>query len=250
MASRGRGTTGRPGRGPTARRGRGRLPEDVDRDAAARIPVTADAQPCGLHLVEQALADADGDVLVEAAMVAEAAEVELERLAFDDRLAGGIVDHEVGEVGLAGDRAERGEFGHREAHEVERAGARVGDIVELRFLRGGGKLRSTGRGGACRPSADRRFARRDRRIVGQRERGAVAGAPVEEGDRAREQDEAERHRQANSSTTASGESLSVAPTIPAKATPNRLSPTISPVAMSTPSRSAKAGLGARSAHLL
>ena len=32
------------------------MPEDVDRNAAARIPVTADAQPAGLHFVEQSTA--------------------------------------------------------------------------------------------------------------------------------------------------------------------------------------------------
>ena len=47
-----------------------------------------------------------------------------------------------------------------------------------------------------------------------------------------------------------GSSLSVAATSPAKATPNRDSPTISPVAISTPSRSANSGLGARLAHSL
>ena len=56
--------------------------------------------------------------------------------------------------------------------------------------------------------------------------------------------------QANSLIRASGESLLVAPTIAAKATPNRLSPTISPVAISTPMRSANSGFAARAAHLL
>jgi hypothetical protein len=37
------------------------LPEHVDRDAAARVPVAANAQPLRIHLGEQALANADGD---------------------------------------------------------------------------------------------------------------------------------------------------------------------------------------------
>ncbi len=64
-------------------------------------------------------------------MVTEAAEEELEAFGFDDGLAGGIVDHEMREVGLAGNRAERGEFGCGEAHEIEFGGARIGDIVQF-----------------------------------------------------------------------------------------------------------------------
>src|SRR6476661_541244 len=52
-------------------RRRARLPEHVDRHPATRVPVAADAQPLRLHLVEQALPDADGHVFVETAMIAE-----------------------------------------------------------------------------------------------------------------------------------------------------------------------------------
>ena len=67
-------------------------------------------------------------------MVAERAEEQLQALALDDRLAGRIVDHQMREVGLAGDRAQRGELGRGEAHQVERARPRVGHIVERRFV--------------------------------------------------------------------------------------------------------------------
>src|SRR5207237_4067373 len=70
-------------RDPEAGRRRAGLPEDVDRNAAARIPVAADAQPSGLHLLRQPLADADGDILVEAAMIAEPPQEQLPRLGFD-----------------------------------------------------------------------------------------------------------------------------------------------------------------------
>src|SRR3546814_300627 len=109
---------------------RPRWPEDVDRDAAARIPVTADTQPAGPHLVEQAAADADGAILVKARMVAERAEEELEALRFDDRFAGGVIDDEMREIGLAGHRAERRELGRGEADEIKLARARIGHIVE------------------------------------------------------------------------------------------------------------------------
>src|SRR6478735_3083982 len=57
---------------PQALRRLARLPVHVDRHSAARIPIAADAQPQRFHLSRQALADADGQVLVKAAMVAEA----------------------------------------------------------------------------------------------------------------------------------------------------------------------------------
>src|SRR6478752_9963602 len=66
------------------------LPEHVDRDAAARIPVAADAQELRLDLARDALADHDGAILVECAVIAEARDVELERLRLQQPLAGGV----------------------------------------------------------------------------------------------------------------------------------------------------------------
>src|SRR5438270_3228384 len=73
---------------------RPRLPEDVDRHPAARIPIAADAQPLRLHLLRQPLPDADGHVFVEAVVVAVTAEEQLEALALDDCFRGGKVDHQ------------------------------------------------------------------------------------------------------------------------------------------------------------
>src|SRR6476469_9514105 len=95
---------------PQAFRRRTRLPEDVDRHAAAGIPISADAQPLGFHLIREPLPDADRHVFVEAAMVAVGAEEQLHTLRFDDRLAGRTVDDQVGETRLAGHRAQRGEL--------------------------------------------------------------------------------------------------------------------------------------------
>src|SRR3546814_18269526 len=67
----------------------------------------------------QAAVDPDGAILVKARMIAEGAEEELEALRFDDRFAGGVVDDEVREIGLAGHRAQRGEFGYGEADEIK-----------------------------------------------------------------------------------------------------------------------------------
>ena len=86
----------------------------------------------------QALADPDRHILMESGMIAERAQEQLEALRFDDRLGWRIVDHEMGEVGLAGDRTERREFRRGEADEVERARPRIGDIIEhRRFGRSG-----------------------------------------------------------------------------------------------------------------
>src|SRR5438270_13576074 len=60
---------------------RPRLPEDVDRHPAARVPVTADPEPLRLHLFGQPLADADGHILVEAVVVAIAPKEQFEALA-------------------------------------------------------------------------------------------------------------------------------------------------------------------------
>src|SRR5690606_17235070 len=85
---------------PQPLRRRAALPEDIDRNASARVPVAANPQPARPHFLEQALADADGDVLVEAAVITERGEEQLEALALDDGLAGGVVDYHVGEIGL------------------------------------------------------------------------------------------------------------------------------------------------------
>src|SRR6185312_6463390 len=76
------------------------LVEDIDRHAAARIPIAADAQPGGCDLPDQPLGDGEGAVLVEIAVIAKSAEEELKRLALDQPLAGDVIDHEMREVGL------------------------------------------------------------------------------------------------------------------------------------------------------
>jgi hypothetical protein len=72
-------------------------------------------------------------------MVAVRGEEQLQRLGFDDLTVGGIVDDDMGEIGLAGDRTERGEFRRREADEIERPRPRIVDIIELRLFGRGGQ---------------------------------------------------------------------------------------------------------------
>src|SRR5262245_51894295 len=54
------------------------LPEHVDRHAAARMEIAADAQPARLEMVEQALADANRTIFMERRMIAEAVEKQLQ----------------------------------------------------------------------------------------------------------------------------------------------------------------------------
>ena len=72
-------------------------------------------------------------------MVAKRAQEQLERLGFDNRLSGRIVDHQMGKIRLPGDRTERSELRRGKARQIQLAGARIGDIVEHRFLRTGRK---------------------------------------------------------------------------------------------------------------
>src|SRR5260221_13696709 len=130
---------------PQSFRRRGGLVEDVDGDAAARIPVTADAQPQGLDRLDHTAGDGEGAVLVERAVIAECAEIELQRLALDQPLARHVVDDEMREIGLAGDRTERSEFRAGEAHEVGLARMRVGDLLQQGLI---------GRGGGVAPRAE------------------------------------------------------------------------------------------------
>lgn len=58
--------------------GLARLPEDVDGNAAAGIPIAADPQPFGLHRIDDPLADIDGAILVKGAVVSVGAEEQLE----------------------------------------------------------------------------------------------------------------------------------------------------------------------------
>src|SRR5258705_13994551 len=53
------------------------LPEHVDRDAAARVPVAADAKPFRLDLGRDPLADHHGAVLVKGAVIAKTRNVQL-----------------------------------------------------------------------------------------------------------------------------------------------------------------------------
>ena len=71
----------------------------------------------GRSSADQPLGDLHRAGLVERAVVAEAGEEQLQRLALHDPVARDVVDHDMREVRLAGQRAERGELRAGEAHQ-------------------------------------------------------------------------------------------------------------------------------------
>ena len=90
----------------------------MDGNAAARRELAKDLDVLGLHQLDQVLHDDVHAVLMEVAMVAEAEQIELERLALHHLLARDVADDDGGEVWLAGDGAQAGELRADELHEV------------------------------------------------------------------------------------------------------------------------------------
>src|SRR5271170_2244323 len=87
---------------------------------------------------------------MERGVIAKRTEIELQRLAFEDRHLRGVVDHQMGEIGLAGDRTQRGEFGAGKANEVKQPRMRVWHGFEhrcVRRLREPGQTPKLGKGG-------------------------------------------------------------------------------------------------------
>src|SRR5579864_3807858 len=139
-------------RKPQAAGRRARLIEDVDRHAAARIPITADAQPFGLPRLDEAARDLHRAILVKGAVIAERTKVKLQRLALDEKAARHIVDDEMREIRLPRDRTKRGEFGTGEAHQVHRTWMRIGHFLQRRAFR---RCRETRLGAELRQGAVR-----------------------------------------------------------------------------------------------
>src|SRR6266849_6412523 len=86
------------------------LPEHVDRNAAARIPIAADAKPARLEQSREPFADADRAVLVKGAVIAEARQIEFQRFRFEQPGLRRVIDDQQCKIRLAGDRAQAGEL--------------------------------------------------------------------------------------------------------------------------------------------
>src|SRR5579872_2637460 len=111
------------------------LPEHVDRNAAARIPIAANPKPFGFDLRRDALADGDRAVLMEGAMVTEARNIKLEGFGLEEPPVRYKIDHQVCKIGLTGDRTKRGEFRGGKPHDVVGAAVRIGNAVEFGGVR-------------------------------------------------------------------------------------------------------------------
>src|SRR5690242_2584538 len=122
-------------RKPQAAGRRARLVEDVDRHAPARIPIAADAQPYRPQRLDEAARDLHRAILMKGAVIAEGAQVKLQRLALDEKAPRHIVDDEMREIRLTRDGTKRGEFGTGEAHEICFARMRIGHFLERRSVR-------------------------------------------------------------------------------------------------------------------
>ena len=119
--------------GPAARRPRAACRSARTRRSGCRRADTSSRRSeasVGFKRLDHVLADPHRAILVEGAVVAELAEIELQRLGLDQPLVRRVVDHQMGEVGLAGDRAERGEFRRGEAGDIIRVAVRVRRPVE------------------------------------------------------------------------------------------------------------------------
>src|SRR5690606_29517405 len=101
----------------------------------ARVPVAADTQEVRLQETDDALADGDRAVLVKGAVIAEGRQVELQRLRFDDPVTRHVIDDEMREIRLSGDRAERGELRRGEADDVRGIRMRIRHSFELGLVR-------------------------------------------------------------------------------------------------------------------
>ena len=90
----------------------------IDGDATAGIPITADAEEFWVYFFDDAFGDIDGAGFVEGTVIAIGKEIEFERFTLDHFLGRNVIDHNMGEIWLAGDRAQRGEFGASEAYQI------------------------------------------------------------------------------------------------------------------------------------
>src|SRR5271156_4651437 len=87
---------------------------------------------------------------MERGVIAKRTEIELQRLAFEDRHLRGVVDHQMGEIGLARERTHRSEFGTGKANKIKQPRMRVWHGFEHRRVwrfRQPGRLPELGQGG-------------------------------------------------------------------------------------------------------
>ena len=94
--------------------------------AAAHVVVAGDAHPFRVAGGDHRVEDVVGDIFVEGALVAKAPQILLDGFGFEAPWPGAVFDLDLGEVGLAGERAEGGELVRREGDGVGVVGVGVG----------------------------------------------------------------------------------------------------------------------------
>ena len=68
---------------------------------------------------------------MKGAVRAKARQIQFQRFRLDEPFAGNVVDHDMREVRLARDWAQRGELRRGEAHEITLAWVRIGHDIEF-----------------------------------------------------------------------------------------------------------------------
>lgn len=101
-------------------------------DAAAHVELGGQAHEARRDRPAQVAQDPVGDGLVELAAVAERPDVSLQAFQFNAQAVGHVFNQQVGEVGLAGQRAQAGEFGDVDTHGI--IPARFGVVESLKVF--------------------------------------------------------------------------------------------------------------------
>src|SRR6478609_2383911 len=99
-------------------------------DAATHAEARLELHVARLRRGRQVVEDAVGDGLVESAFVAERPDVELERFQLNALAIGNVVEHQRGEVGLPGHRAQAGELRDLHVDPVVAPRRRIGEGFE------------------------------------------------------------------------------------------------------------------------
>ena len=106
----------------------------VDADTAARHEFAPHFDVLGVHQPNEVFHDDVDTVFVKITVIAETEQIQFERLALHHLLVGQVADVNRGEVGLAGNRAQRGELRTVELHEIIVFGMFVVERFEYRRI--------------------------------------------------------------------------------------------------------------------
>jgi hypothetical protein len=106
--------------------------------------------PARIENAHHLLSDRQRAILVEGAMVAERAKIELQRFRFDEPGIRYVVDDDVSKVRLPGHRTDRGKFRSGKAHQIVYVGLRIGHALQHRVVRVVGQVDAAAKLGQVR----------------------------------------------------------------------------------------------------